>query len=165
MASGDIQMADVYVYQFTRRDNNAGIKTVSARWATLETIKGIGEPIIESQIVVDHTELGGDGFLVRFGDDSREIDDLWAQIRSLKLRAESRDSEGLQLNESNASDRKRVLRLESRELRDRAQMLTNHRTKLISDRFGCATDPEPFARSTRPPTAEQEGLPLDSSAR
>ncbi|MGO9933767.1 MAG: hypothetical protein ACLPV8_18410 [Steroidobacteraceae bacterium] len=131
-------MADVYVYRFTQRDSEAGITTVSARWATLETIRGNGEPITESQIVVHHTELDANGFLVRFGDASHEIDNLWAQIRSLKLRAASRDAEALQLNESTEAERKYVLGVESRELRDRAQTLTGHRTKLISDEFGRA---------------------------
>jgi hypothetical protein len=145
-------MADVYVYQFTQkqRDSNPGTKTVSARWATLETIRNIGEPIKESRIIVNHAELDGDGFLVRFGDASHEIDDLWAQIRSLKLRAQSRDTEALQLNESIEGDRKRLLRVESQELRDRAQMLTNQRTKLISDRLGGASDPGTFARVVSP---------------
>jgi hypothetical protein len=147
-------MADVYVYQFTQRDQNSGLKTVSARWATREAIRSIGEPIIGSQFIVDHTELGADGFLVRFGDASHEIDDLWGQIRSLKLRAESRDGEALQLNETMDGKRKRLLLLEGQKLRDRAQNLTNRRTKLISERFGGATDPAGLELNMRLSAAE-----------
>jgi hypothetical protein len=155
-------MADVYVYQFTQRDRNTGLKSVSARWATREAIKGIGEPITGSQFIVDHTELNVDGFLVRFGDASREIDDLWAQIRSLKLRAQSRNTEALQLNESKDDNRKRLLLLEAQKLRECAQNLTNMRTKLISDRFGGATEPVAFAQTNRLPTADQEGGSMDN---
>jgi hypothetical protein len=42
-----------------------------ARPATLEAIAGKGEPVLESQIVVDHTELDAEGFLLaNVGDDS-----------------------------------------------------------------------------------------------
>jgi hypothetical protein len=45
-------MTDVYVYYFTA---GPGGKDISSKRATLETIKGKGEPVMESQIVVDHT--------------------------------------------------------------------------------------------------------------
>jgi hypothetical protein len=147
-------MADVCVYQFTQRKGDADENTASGRWATLETINGKGEAILESRIVVNHTEIDGDGFLVRFGNASREIDDLWAQIRSLKLRAQSRDWEALHLIESAATDRKRILGLESQELRDQAQRLTKYRTDLISEKLGRATDLDAFTQFGRIPTTE-----------
>jgi hypothetical protein len=45
-------MADVYVYRFTGWDGPSQPK-LKGRRATLETIRDIGDPIMESQIVVD----------------------------------------------------------------------------------------------------------------
>lgn len=147
-------MADVYVYQFTESLGSADENSVSVRWATLETIKGRGEAIFESQIIVNHTEIDDDGFLVRFGNAAREIDDLWAQIRSLKLRAQSRDLEALLLIEDASAERKRILGRESQELRDQAQKLTTYRTDLISQKLGRATHMGAFTPFVRLPTAE-----------
>jgi len=47
-------MTDVYVYYFTRSGPH-GEKVLSKRRATLETINGRGQAVMESQIVVDHT--------------------------------------------------------------------------------------------------------------
>jgi hypothetical protein len=57
-------MPDVYLYHFVSRAGPGAETNLSARPATLETIKGNGEPIMESQIVVDHTELDKKGFLI-----------------------------------------------------------------------------------------------------
>ena len=120
-------MSDVYVYHFMRR-GPAGEKILSKRRATLETIKGKGEAVMESQIVVDHTEVDGNGFLIGGTDDeSHPMDELWAEIRSLERRANSRDSEALTLNESSEGARIYLLRLESRELRNQAQKLRKQR--------------------------------------
>jgi hypothetical protein len=120
-------MSDVYVYYFMRR-GPAGENILSKRRATLETINGRGEAVMESQIVVDHTEVDGDGFLIGgVGNTSHPMDELWAQIRSLERRANSRDSEALELNESTEEERRYMLRLESRELRKQAQRLRKQR--------------------------------------
>jgi hypothetical protein len=106
-------MSDMYVYHFMRR-GPAGENILSKRRATLETIKGKGEAVMESQIVVDHTEVDGNGFLIGgIDNESHPMDELWAQIRSLERRANSRDSEALTLNESREGARIYLLRVES----------------------------------------------------
>jgi hypothetical protein len=117
-------LTDIYVYYFMRCRGAAGEEILSKRRATLETIKGKGEAVMESQIVVDHTEVDGNGFVIGgFSDDSHPTDELWSQIRSLELRAKSRDTERLTLNESTEGGRQYMLRLESRELRHQATRL------------------------------------------
>lgn len=147
-------MTDMYVYYFTTRDGAAGEEVRSTQLATLETIKGKGEPVMESQMVVDHTELDSDGFLVRFGTSTHPIDDTWSQIRSLKLRAESRDTEALKLDESTEGERKYMLQLESRELRDQAQRLQKQRTDLPTDKFCRDTESQDFVQFAGQPTNE-----------
>src|ERR1700730_5726723 len=116
-------MTDMYVYYFMRR-GSAGENRLSMRRATLEAIKGQGEAVMESQIVVDHTEVDDNGFLIGgVGNESHPMDQLWSQIRSLERRAKSRDSEALTSNESDQGQCNYLLRLESRELRAQAQTL------------------------------------------
>jgi hypothetical protein len=113
-------MTDVYVYYFLRD----GGKSMSKRRATLDTIKERGEPVMESQLVVDHTEVDSNGFLIGGVDNqSQPLDEHWSQIRSLERRAASRDIEAQDLSESTDGNRKYNLRLESRELRNQARKL------------------------------------------
>jgi hypothetical protein len=128
-------MTDKYVYQFTGPFGPGGEIALSAGAATLEAIQGRGEPVMASQIVVDQTEVDGDGFLVRFGISTNPIDNLWSLIRSLKLRAESRDAEALQLNEGSDGERKYMLQMESRELRRQAEGLRAERIELLTVQF------------------------------
>src|ERR1700682_6431452 len=129
-------MTDVYVYHFMRR-GPAGENILSKRWATLETINGRGEAVMESQIVVDHTEVDGNGFLIGGGgNESAPMDELWAQIRSLERRANSRDREALSLNETHEGARIYLLRLESRELRNQAQRLRKQRADSMAGENG-----------------------------
>jgi hypothetical protein len=121
-------MTDMYVYHFVGPEGSDGKDAHTARAATLEAIKGRGEPLMESQLVVDHSELDADGFLNAF-------DNLWSEIRSLGLRAEARDTEALELNESTEGQRKYMLHLESRELRGQARRLTAQRIELLGERF------------------------------
>jgi hypothetical protein len=117
-------LTDVYVYYFMRCCGPAGEEILSKRRATLETIKGKGEAVMESQIVVDHTEVDGNGFVIGgAGNDPHAKDELWPQIKSLELRAKSRDDERLKLNESTEGGHEYMLRLESRELRHQATRL------------------------------------------
>ena len=128
-------MTDVYVYYFMRR-GPAGENFLSKRRATLETINGKGEAVMESQIVVDHTEVDGDGFLIGgVANESHPMDELWAQIRSLERRANSRESEALELSESTEEDRRYMLRLESRELRKQAQRLRKQRADSMAGAY------------------------------
>src|ERR1700684_1791931 len=107
-------MSDVYVYHFMRC-GPAGENILSKRRATLETIKGKGDAVMESQIVVDHTEVDDNGFLMGgVSNESNPADELRAEIRSLERRANSRDSEALNLSESAEGARIYLLHLESR---------------------------------------------------
>jgi hypothetical protein len=137
-------MSDVYVYYFMRR-GPARESILSKRRATLETIKGQGEAVMESQIVVDHTEVDGDGFLIDgVGNESHPMVELWAQIRSLERRADSRDSEALTLNENVEGQRIYLLHLESRELRNQAQRLKKQRADSMAGELDYRNDAQDF---------------------
>ena len=145
-------MSDVYVYHFMRR-GPAGEKILSRRWATLATINGKGEAVMESRIVVDHTEMDGNGYLVgRSGNESHPTDELWAQIRSLERRANSRDSEALILNESGEGARSCLLRVESKELRKEAQQLRKQRADSMVGELGNRIDSQVFVEFRGDPT-------------
>jgi len=120
-------MTDVYVYHFTRVGPN-GACVMSRRRATLAMIQAIGEAVMESQLVVDHTEVDDNGFVIGHSyDASHPSDGLWSQIRSLERRAKSRDDEALQLDEKADAQSRYILSLESRELRKQAQILRKQR--------------------------------------
>jgi hypothetical protein len=143
-------MTDVYIYYYMVRDAPSGERKRSARPATLKAIKGKGRPLMESQLVVDHTELDDDGFLVASdGNDSYAVNDITAQIRSVELRAASRDSEALKLNETTEGKDKYMLNLESRELRGQAKLLKTQRTNLQAD--------EELSRDNKSPEVMQFG--------
>ena len=145
-------MTDVYVYYFMRR-SPAGENILSKRRATLETIKVKGEAVMESQIVVDHTEVDSNGFLIGGnGSEPHSMDAHWAEIRSLERRASSRDREALTLNESGEGDRIYMLRLESRELRNQARRLKKERADLVAGAFDNRIDAQVFAQFGGDPT-------------
>ena len=154
-------MSDVYVYHFMRR-GPAGENILSKRRATLETIKGKGEAVMESQIVVDHTEVDGNGFVIGgIDNDSHPMDELWAEIRSLERRANARDSEALTLNESGEGARVYLLRLdarvyllrlESRELRNQAQRLRKQRADSMAGEHGNRIDSQVLVQFGGGPT-------------
>ena len=132
-------MCDVYIYYFIP-SNERNADLLSTRPATLEAIRGRGEPVMATQLVVDHTELDGDGFLVASaGNISHEIDNIAAQIASLETRAASRD------NEASASAdgiEQYMLSLESRELRNQARLLKTMRTELVAVELESKIDPQ-----------------------
>ncbi len=139
-------MSDMYVYHFMRR-GPAGENILSKRRATLETINGKGEAVMESQIVVDHTEVDSNGFLIGgIDNESHPMGKEWAQIRSLERRAISRDSEALTLNESGEAARIYLLRVESRELRKQAQRLRKERTDSMVGELGNQFDSQVFVQ-------------------
>jgi hypothetical protein len=122
-------MADVYVYRFIGWDGPTQAD-VKRRRATLETIKEIGDPIMESQIVVDDAELDSNGFFCgSVANDPDSAEDLANEIHSLNLRADARDSEALKLDEASGGADKYMLQLESRELRKQAQKLQRHQNQ------------------------------------
>jgi hypothetical protein len=133
-------MTDVYVYHYMLRDARAGESKLSTRPATLKAIKGMGRPLMETQLVVDHTEVDSDGFFIPTGGNSSAVSDITAQIRSVELRAASRDSEALKLNEATEGKDKYMLSLESRELRGQARKLKVQRTNLQADERGRGND-------------------------
>lgn len=133
-------MTDMYVYYFLRNHGRTGETILSKRRATLEAIRSMGEPVMESQIVVDHTEVDANGFLIGGVDDeSRPMDEHWAQIRSLERRANSRDFEASQLVDDPDGRRQYMLSLESRELRNQAQKLRKRRADVVTEEFGVDT--------------------------
>ena len=144
-------MSDVYVYHFMRC-GPTGENILSKRRATLGTIKGKGEAVMESQIVVDHTEVDGNGFLIDGIDNESPMDELWAEIRSLERRANSRDSEALTLNERGEGARIYLLRVESRELRNQAQRLRKQRADSMSGERGNWIDPQVLVQFGGPTT-------------
>ena len=120
-------MGDVYIYLFATSNSQDGSTVLSTRPATLETIKHRqGAPVMESQMVIDHTELDPDGFLVEaLVGGSHATNDIAAQISSLEVRAASRDAEVIA---SSDEQEKYMLRLESRELRKQARVLQSRLT-------------------------------------
>jgi hypothetical protein len=80
------------------------------------------------------------------------MDELWAQIRSLERRANSRDSEALKLNESTEGERKYMLSLEGRELRNQAQRLKKQRADLMAGALDNRIDAQVFAQFGGGPT-------------
>jgi hypothetical protein len=137
-------MCDVYIYYFKTSNGPNGKNILSTRPATLEAIKGRGEPVMESQIVVDNTELDADGFLLAaIGNDSNAMGDIAYQIWSLEVRAASRDSAALV-----SADRieQYMLSLESRELRKQARELKNRRAELRTGELRWRTDSTDFVQ-------------------
>jgi hypothetical protein len=126
-------MTDVHVYYFMRHGRPGDEELLSQRRATLETIKYRGEAVMESRRVVDHTEVDGNGFLIG-GASDKSHPELWPQIRSLELRAKSRDDEALAIEGSAASERKQMLQRESLELRNEARVLRARADRIKADK-------------------------------
>jgi hypothetical protein len=128
-------MTDVSVYYFMRRNGAGDKELLSKRRATLETIKDRGKPVMQSLRIVDHTEIDRNGFLIGgTSDESHPIDELWPQIRSLELRAESRDAEALKIVDGAESERKQTLHCESLELRNQARTLKSRIDGIKADK-------------------------------
>jgi len=145
-------MTDVYVYYFLRL-GPTGENILSKRRATLDAIKDRGEAVMESQMVVDSTEVDGSGFLIgNIASDSHPSDELWAQIRSLERRANSRDLEAQTLNVDSEGDRIYLLRLESRELRKDAKRLKDQRADSMTSELGKQIDSQAFVHFEDAPT-------------
>ncbi|MGD0503341.1 MAG: hypothetical protein ABSD02_11405 [Steroidobacteraceae bacterium] len=120
-----------------RRGGPAVGEFLSKRRATLESIAGKGEPVMESKLIVDHTEIDANGFLTgRASDDAHPVHELWAQTRSLESRANSRDIEALELDDPIDAARKSRLLAESRELRDQAEGLRKVLRSIKPDSIG-----------------------------
>ena len=128
-------MTDMYVYYFMRPRGPAGAQILSKRRATLDAIKGKGEAVMESQIVVDHREVDDNGFVIGgTNNESHPTDVRWSQIRSLELRANSRDTTALELDEHSQGACKYMLLLEGRELRHQAKRLKEQLAGAITNK-------------------------------
>jgi hypothetical protein len=130
-------VGDVYVYHFFpfAADGAPGSRSLLA--ATLPAIEKIGNPIMESQIVVDESEIDGEGFLIpSVGFIPHAITILSAQIKSLELRAASRDQQVLLMNSNSESAAMYMLRLESRHLRLQAKQLVIERSEFLAGEAG-----------------------------
>jgi hypothetical protein len=139
-------LTDAYIYYFMVRDDVTGEIVRSRRRATLAAIKRIGEPVMESQIVADITEIDPEGFAIDDASDgSPPPGEVTSEIRSLQLRADSRDSRALALNETTEGEDKYMLQLESRELRSQAQKLHNSRGASTAVPPGTASGTADFA--------------------
>ena len=131
-------MSDVYIYHFIPMNGEEREKPFSTRRGTLAAIKGRGEPVMETQIVVDHTELDQEGFLAaRDGNDSNELDGVASEICSLEKRAASRDTAALA---STDGIERYMLSLESSELRKQARALKNRHADSHADQRSRDTD-------------------------
>jgi hypothetical protein len=131
-------MADVYVYRFIGGDGSNEANGPTQRRATLETIKAIGDPIMESQIVVDEAELDSSGFFWdSVANDVDPAEEARHEIKSLHLRAAARDREGQILADDAAgAAHKYMLQLESRELRKQAKKLEERCDAGATDQCG-----------------------------
>jgi hypothetical protein len=130
--------SDMYLYVFVWSNSQNGEKMISERPATLEAIKrNGGEPIMASQVVVDQTQVGADGFLVANADG----DAFAAQISAMEARAASRDKRAI----ASADEiEKYMLALESRELLKQARALKRPHTEVMAAELDCATDARDF---------------------
>ena len=147
-------MTDVVVYYFMRSSVPAGEEALSKRRATLATIQRMGEAVMQSRHIVDHTEVDGNGFVIGgASSDSHSLDELWPQIRSLELRAKSRDDEALKIVQNTDSARVRTLRQESVELRNQAQILKARVDRMRAEHLG-SPDREQEPASYWPPPAQ-----------
>jgi hypothetical protein len=130
-------MADVRVYRFVPHPTARLPALPSLGPATLDAISAIGHPIMESEFVVDSSELDARGFLaspVAFG--SSEITALTTKIRSLELRAASRDRCAQSMRSDCDEEQVQMLNRESRCLRAQERELTIRRAKLLADEAG-----------------------------
>jgi hypothetical protein len=129
-------MTDVSVYLFMRHNGSGGNELLSKRRATLETIKDRGKAVMQSHQIVDHTEVDRNGFLMGgASDESNLVDELWPRIRSLELRADSRDVEARKIVDDAQSDRKQTLHCESLELRRQARILKSRIDGISADQL------------------------------
>jgi hypothetical protein len=128
-------MSDIYVYYF-RPFIGGGLGARSTFAATLATIEKLGDPIMASQIVVDRSEVDGQGMLIpAVGFGSPEITKLSAKIKTLELRAASRDLQAQSMS-SDEGAAIYMLSLESRHLRQKADRFISERASLLASESG-----------------------------
>jgi hypothetical protein len=130
-------MSDVYVYNFYPFTVGSERHSHSLFSATLTTIETVGTPIMESQAVVDASQLTPEGYLVpSAGFGSLEITQLSAEITSLEIRAAARDSLAHSMDAAAEGVAIYMLSLESRHLRRQAQRLVIQRSEILAAESG-----------------------------
>lgn len=145
-------MGDVYVYDFYPFAVG-GERSLRAPFsATLKAIESIGTPIMESQLVVDASQVTVDGRLISStAFCSVEITRLSAEIRSLELRAAARELLILSLNADRDGAAIDVLSMESSHLRLQAQGLVIHRSDTLARESGHISEIMAFPRHIKAP--------------
>jgi len=131
-------VSDVYVYNFHRFAVGGERPSRSLFSAALTAIENIGTPIMESQAVVDTSQLNAEGyFMPSAGFGSPEITQLSADIKTLEIRAAARDLLA-QSMDAGADEAATIymLSLESRHLRRQAQKLTIQRSEMLAAESG-----------------------------
>jgi hypothetical protein len=130
-------MSDVYVYKFYLFPVGGEWRSRSLFSATLTAIEKIGTPIMESQAVVDASQITEQGYLVpSAGFGSLEITELSAEINSLETRAAARDLLAHSMDARADEAAIYMLSLESRHLRQQAQRLTIQRSEILAAEAG-----------------------------
>ncbi len=134
-------MSDVYVYNFYPFAAGGERHLRSLSYATLTAIETIGTPIMESQAVIDASQLSADGHLLPFVESgSLEFSRLSAEIRSLEIRAAARDRLANSMDAKADEAAIYMLSLESRHLRQQSHRLTVHRAEILAAESGHISD-------------------------
>jgi hypothetical protein len=129
---------DAYVYRFKGLSGSGDEGPDDNRRATLDTLRGRGDPVMESQTIVDHSELDSDGFFAsNSANESQSADNVRAEIKSLRLRSKARDLEARELREGDEGQRKYMLELESRELVKQAKLLSSQLDEMAATAPTC----------------------------
>jgi hypothetical protein len=90
----------------------------------LAAIEKMGRPIMESQIVVDASEVSAEGLLgAAIACGSSKITRLSASIKSLELRAEARNLQAISMNANSDGAAIYIMSLEISHLRQEAKKL------------------------------------------
>lgn len=128
-------MSDVYVYHFYPFGVGGEGRSRSLFAATLTAIHQVGTPIMDSQVVVDASQLTAEGYLLpSIGFGSPALTQLSAEIKSLEMRVAARDLLAHSMDSKTDEAAIYMLRLESRHLRREAQSLAiEHSEKLAAD--------------------------------
>ena len=133
-------MSDVYVYNFHPFAVGGEWRSRSLFSATLTAIEKIGTPIMESQAVVDASQITEEGYLVpSVGLGSLETTELSTEIKSLEIRAAARDVLAHSMDGCADEATIYMLRLESRHLRQQAQRLILQRAEILAAESGHAS--------------------------
>jgi hypothetical protein len=152
-------VGDIYVYHFVPFAIEGSVNSRSSFAATLATIEKLGSAIMDSQIVVDASQINADGFLIpALGFGSHELTTLSAKIKTLELRAAARDHQAQAMSPKSDDAAIYMLSLESRHLRQKARRLMIERADLLASEADHISMASSFFPS-RTTSMIDEGLP------